>query len=48
MNLTFYIPGLLLMAFTLIPFVRSDYWTFRVFEYPRNQKFFLTLSLIHI
>lgn len=43
MNLIFYSFGLLLISFTLIPLIHSDYWTFRIFEYPRNQKFFLTL-----
>ena len=33
-----YLLGSLLIIFTLIPFVRSDYWTFRVFEFPRAQK----------
>jgi endonuclease/exonuclease/phosphatase (EEP) superfamily protein YafD len=34
--------SVLLIVFTLLPLVRSDYWTFRVFDYPRLQK--LTLS----
>lgn len=33
-----YALGSLFILFTLIPFVRSDYWTFRVFEFPRAQK----------
>jgi endonuclease/exonuclease/phosphatase (EEP) superfamily protein YafD len=33
----------LLASFTLLPFVRSDYWVFRVCEYPRSQKLVLTL-----
>ncbi len=31
---------------TLIPFIRSDYWIFRVFEYPRLQKFLLNILLL--
>lgn len=29
-----------------MPFIRHDYWIFRVFEYPRLQKFVLNLVLI--
>lgn len=32
------------MLFTLIPFIRHDFWIFRVFEYPRLQK--LTLNAV--
>lgn len=38
------IAGLVIVA-TLLPFVRSDYWTFRVFEFPRVQKLFLALII---
>ncbi len=31
---------------TLIPFIRHDYWIFRVFEYPRLQKLFLNAVLL--
>ena len=34
------IAGSVIIA-TLLPFVRSDYWTFRVFEFPRVQKLIL-------
>ena len=37
--------SLLLLA-TLLPFARSDYWTFRVAEFPRLQKFFLGLVVL--
>lgn len=33
-----YFLGGSIILFTLIPFVRSDHWTFRIFEYPRIQK----------
>lgn len=33
----------LLLLFTLLPFVRKEYWVFRVCEYPRLQKFVLTI-----
>jgi endonuclease/exonuclease/phosphatase (EEP) superfamily protein YafD len=42
-RLTLQIAGGLLVVFSLIPLIRHDYWTFRVFEYPRAQKFLLTL-----
>lgn len=33
----------ILAIFTILPFIKSDYWVFRVFEYPRSQKLILTL-----
>lgn len=36
--------ALLLICFTFLPLVKHDYWTFRVFDYPRLQK--LTLSIM--
>ncbi|SDD45425.1 Uncharacterized conserved protein YafD, endonuclease/exonuclease/phosphatase (EEP) superfamily [Dyadobacter soli] len=38
------VAGVLIVMMSLIPLVRSDYWTFRVFEYPRLQK--LVLSVV--
>jgi hypothetical protein len=41
------ITGSLIVLFSLIPLIRSDFWAFRIFEYPRLQKLFLnTLTLI--
>jgi endonuclease/exonuclease/phosphatase (EEP) superfamily protein YafD len=34
------------ILFSIIPLVKSDYWTFRVFDYPRLQKLFLNLIVI--
>ena len=31
--------AILLICFTLLPLIKNDYWIFRVFEYPRLQKF---------
>ena len=31
---------------TLVPLIRNDYWIFRVFEYPRLQKFVLNIVLL--
>lgn len=36
----------LLLFFTLMPFVKKQYWVFRVCEYPRLQKFVATLISI--
>lgn len=31
-------PAVLTLIMTLMPFIRSDYRTFRVFDFPRLQK----------
>lgn len=36
----------LLLLFTLMPFIKKQYWVFRVCEYPRLQKFVATLLAI--
>lgn len=36
----------LLLISTLIPFVKKEYWIFRIFEYPRLQKLVLTIFCI--
>lgn len=43
--LLYSLGGLIILA-TLIPFIRNDYWIFRIFEYPRLQKWFLTLFIV--
>lgn len=35
----------LFIVMSLIPLVRNDYWAFRVFEYPRFQKFLICIAL---
>ncbi|RZL45151.1 MAG: endonuclease/exonuclease/phosphatase family protein, partial [Pedobacter sp.] len=40
--------SLLIIISTLIPFIRHDFWIFRVFEYPRLQKLALNLVLVGI
>jgi len=40
-----YILACLLILINFIPLIRNDYWTFRVFEYPRIQKLSLTVLL---
>lgn len=41
-----YATGGLIIVATLIPFIRNDYWVFRVFEYPRLQKWVLTFLIL--
>ncbi|KGO92948.1 endonuclease/exonuclease/phosphatase family protein [Flavobacterium subsaxonicum] len=36
--------AILLLIFTLLPLIKNDYWVFRVFDYPRLQKF--TMSCV--
>ena len=37
--------GLLIIA-VILPFVKNDYWIFRILEYPRNQKFFIACVIL--
>lgn len=48
MNNALIIAGVIILCFTLLPLVRHDYWTFRVFDYPRLQKLVLTLVWIAV
>lgn len=43
MNIALTITTCLLLIFTFLPLVRHEYWIFRVFDYPRLQKFVLNL-----
>lgn len=36
----------LLIIAIVLPFVKNDYWIFRILEYPRNQKFILSLLIL--
>lgn len=44
-NILFYLSILVLFT-TVIPFIRHDFWVFRVFEYPRLQKLVINILLI--
>lgn len=44
-QILFYL-SIAVVLFTLIPFIRHDFWIFRVFEYPRLQKLVLNLLLL--
>lgn len=41
-----YITGGFMILASLMPYVRSDYWVFRIFEYPRLQKWGITALVI--
>ncbi len=53
-GISFYMLAKMLLLFvtvlfvgvTIMPFVRSDYWTFRILEYPRLQKLFLGAGIL--
>lgn len=42
MNVTIIILTVLLISFTILSMIRHEYWIFRVFDYPRLQKFVLS------
>ncbi|MEQ7800023.1 endonuclease/exonuclease/phosphatase family protein [Pedobacter sp. ASV1-7] len=51
MNIFLIVLSSLLLTFSLLSVIRHDYWTFRVFDYPRLQKFvatILTLILVTV
>ncbi|GAB2790968.1 endonuclease/exonuclease/phosphatase family protein [Rhabdobacter roseus] len=41
-----YTVGTFLFLASLMPLIQSDYWAFRVFEYPRLQKWLLTAATL--
>lgn len=43
MNTFLILFSFLLISFTVLSLIRHDYWTFRVFDYPRLQKFALSI-----
>ncbi|MCE6987951.1 endonuclease/exonuclease/phosphatase family protein [Dyadobacter sp. CY323] len=42
------ISGVCIVLFSIVSIIKSDYWAFRVFEYPRLQKLFVNLVIIII
>ena len=44
-NCLFYI-GIFVIIASIIPFIRHDFWIFRVFEYPRLQKLTLNFAVL--
>ncbi len=43
MDIALIVLTVLLLCFTLLSIIRNQYWIFRVFDFPRLQKFFLSL-----
>mgnify|MGYP003145016719 CR=1 FL=1 len=41
-----YVLGSILILISLLPLIRHDYWTFRVFEFPRAQKWVSNLIIV--
>jgi endonuclease/exonuclease/phosphatase (EEP) superfamily protein YafD len=37
--------GFAFIVFSFIPLIRSNYWLIRIFDYPRSQKFWITLII---
>lgn len=46
MKITNLILGYLFILFSIIPFIRKDFWFFRIFEYPRFQKLIISCILL--
>ncbi|GAB3652714.1 endonuclease/exonuclease/phosphatase family protein [Echinicola sediminis] len=46
MKVALYLFSVLIIAASLMPLVKKDYWTFRIFDYPRFQKLLLISCLI--
>ncbi len=46
MDYLLYTLSVLFIATSFIPLIKNDYWTFRVFEYPRIQKLVLLILLL--
>lgn len=44
MNIFLAVSSSLLLCFTALSLIRHDYWTFRVFDYPRLQKLVLSIA----
>src|SRR5690606_7224598 len=40
--------GYLLIAMSLVPLLRSNWWFVRIFDYPRSQKFWLNVLILTI
>jgi endonuclease/exonuclease/phosphatase (EEP) superfamily protein YafD len=38
--------GYLILFFSILPLIRSDYWIVRIFDYPRSQKFWVNAAII--
>ncbi len=48
MKITLQVISLIIIIAGLLPLIKKDHWTFRVFDFPRFQKFFLGLIILLI
>jgi endonuclease/exonuclease/phosphatase (EEP) superfamily protein YafD len=46
LKILIYVLGSILIVISLLPLIRHDYWTFRVFEFPRAQKWVINLLIL--
>ena len=46
LQIVLFVLGGLLIAISLLPLIRNDHWTFRVFEFPRVQKWVLNFVFL--
>jgi len=44
--ITLLVLGWLMIVAIALPFVKNDYWIFRVLEYPRLQKFIISVLVL--
>lgn len=46
LQVVLYILGSVLVFISLLPLIRHDYWTFRIFEFPRAQKWVINFIIL--
>lgn len=44
-QIVFWVLAGLIISFSLLPLIRKDHWTFRVFEFPRAQKWVINVAI---
>src|SRR5690606_5098662 len=46
LRIAFFFLGYLIVLFSILPLIKSDYWFIRVFDYPRSQKFWINTFIL--